>query len=70
MVAQICYPSLLDLNLIDELNMSIIPVVLGEGKPMVDPLKQRAYLTLVDTKKFSSGTVQLIYQVKKNENGR
>jgi dihydrofolate reductase len=55
--------SLLDLNLIDELIMSVIPVVLGEGRPMVNTLKQRAYLTLVDTKKFSSGTVQLIYQV-------
>ena len=56
--------SLLDLNLIDELNMSVIPVVLGEGMPMVNTLKQRVYLTLVDIKKFSSGTVQLIYQVK------
>ena len=56
--------SLLDLNLVDELNMSVIPVVLGEGKPMVNILKQRAYLTLVDTKKFPSGIVQLIYQVK------
>ena len=55
--------SLLDLHLIDELNMSIIPVVLGEGKAMVDPLKQRAHLILIDTKKFSSGTVQLIYKV-------
>lgn len=56
--------SLLDFDLVDELNMSVIPVILGEGKPMVDVLKQRAYLTLIDTKKFSSGTVQLIYQVK------
>lgn len=55
--------SLLDLNLIDELNMTVIPVVLGEGKPMVTALKQRAYLTLLDTRRFSSGAVQLIYQV-------
>ena len=56
--------SLLDLNLVDELTMSIIPVVLGQGKPMVDILKQRVYLTLIETKKFSSGTVQLIYKVR------
>lgn len=55
--------SLLDFNLIDELNMSIIPVLLGQGKPMVDILKQRVHLNLIETKKFSSGTVQLIYQV-------
>lgn len=60
--------SLLDLNLIDELNMSVIPVLLGDGKPMVDILKERAYLTLVETKQFLSGTVQLIYQVKQNIN--
>ena len=56
--------SLLDLNLIDELNMSIIPILLGEGKPMVDILQQRVYLTLIDTRKFSSGIVQLNYQVR------
>jgi dihydrofolate reductase len=56
--------SLLDLHLIDELNMSVIPVVLGDGKPIVNNLKQRVYLTLLDTKTFSNGTVQLIYQVK------
>jgi dihydrofolate reductase len=44
--------SLLDLNLIDELNMSVIPVVLGEGKPMVSILKQRVYLTLLETNKI------------------
>lgn len=38
--------------------MSIIPVVLGEGKPMVNNLKQRVHLTLIDTKKF-------IYEVGK-----
>lgn len=56
--------SLLDLNLVDELIMSILPVVLGEGKPMVDNIKQRVYLKLIETKKFSSGTVQLIYHVR------
>ena len=56
--------SLLDLNLIDELNMSIIPVLLGAGKPMVDILQHRVYLTLTETKAFSSGIIQLIYQVR------
>jgi dihydrofolate reductase len=56
--------ALLDLNLIDELMMSISPIILGQGKPMVDILKQRVHLTLIDTKRFSSGTVQLIYKVR------
>ena len=57
--------SLLDNNLVDEINMTVIPVILGKGKPMVADLKQRVYLTLIDTKKFSKGSVQLIYAVKK-----
>jgi len=56
--------SLLDLNLIDELMMTISPIILGQGKPMLDILKQRIHLTLIDTKRFSSGTVQLIYKVR------
>jgi len=56
--------SLLDLNLIDELMMTISPIILGQGKPMLDILKQRVHLTLIDTKRFSSGTVQLIYKVR------
>src|SRR4030095_12498011 len=56
--------SLLELNLVDELNMSIMPVLLGQGKPMVDTLHQRVYLTLIETMKLSSGTVQLTYHVR------
>jgi len=56
--------SLLDLGLVDELNMSVIPVILGQGKRMVDILKERVHLTLIETKKFSSGTVQLAYRVE------
>jgi dihydrofolate reductase len=59
--------SLLDLNLVDELNMTIIPIVLGQGKPMIDILQQRVYLTLIETQAFSSGSVQLIYKIGKNK---
>jgi dihydrofolate reductase len=57
--------SLLDLDLIDELTMSVIPVILGQGMSMVNILKQRIYLTLIETKNFSGGTVQLRYEVQK-----
>lgn len=62
--------SLLDFNLVDELTMSVIPVVLGQGKPMVNTLKQRVNLTLIETRRFSSGTVQLIYHIRKKQNGQ
>lgn len=57
--------SLLNLNLVDEISMAIIPVLLGSGIPMVGELKKRTMLTLTDTKKYSNGTVQLTYDVKK-----
>jgi dihydrofolate reductase len=55
--------SLLDLNLVDELNMSVIPVLLGQGKRMLEPLKERIQLTLTGSRKFSNGTTQLTYAV-------
>lgn len=51
-------------GLIDEYRLSIHPVVLGAGKPLFKDLKERLNLKLIDTKVFSSGVVQLIYQHK------
>ncbi len=55
--------SLLDLELVDELSVSIIPVLLGKGKPMVDILKDKILLELTDLKKYSNGTVQVSYKI-------
>jgi dihydrofolate reductase len=55
---------LLDLNVVDELSIAIIPVLLGRGKPMVDELTSRVWLSLVKTHTYSNGTVQLTYTVK------
>lgn len=55
--------SLLDLELVDEIDMSIIPVLLGQGKPMVDVLKHKILLDLIDIKKYSNGTVALSYKI-------
>lgn len=49
--------SLLDLGLIDEIAMTVIPILLGAGKPMVNSLAERVWLTLDDTKSFSNGNV-------------
>lgn len=55
------------LGLVDELRLSVHPVVLGEGKPLFTDIKQRLNLKLTDTKRFSSGVVQLCYQILRTE---
>lgn len=57
---------LLDLQVVDELSIAVIPVLLGKGKPMVDELTGRVWLTLVKTHTYSNGTVQLTYSVRYN----
>ena len=62
--------SLLDMKLVDEISIAVIPVLLGNGKPMVDVLRNTVWLTLTDTKRYSNGTVQLTYDVQKNKTTR
>lgn len=49
------------LGLVDEYRLSVHPVILGEGKPLFNDIKQRMNLKLANTRTFSSGVVQLIY---------
>ncbi|MBP3963133.1 dihydrofolate reductase family protein [Paenibacillus lignilyticus] len=51
------------LGLVDEFRLSVHPVLLGEGTPMFNDIKQRLNLKLKHTRPFSSGVVQLIYQL-------
>jgi dihydrofolate reductase len=55
--------SLLDLNLVDELSVAVIPVLLGAGKPMVSILDKQVKLKLTKTHSYSNGTVQLTYLI-------
>ena len=58
--------SLLNLDLVDELSIAVIPVLLGAGIPLVKALNKRTMLTLTDTKKYSNGTVKLSYTVNRS----
>jgi dihydrofolate reductase len=58
--------SFLDMDLVDEISMAVIPVLLGTGTPMVRELQKRILLTLTDTKNYSNGTVQLTYTVNRS----
>ncbi|RKJ29791.1 dihydrofolate reductase, partial [Butyricicoccus sp. 1XD8-22] len=48
----------------DEFRLSVHPIILGEGKPLFIDIKQRLNLKLVNTRKFSSGVIQLIYHLE------
>ena len=54
--------SLLNLNLIDEFQLTVHPVIAGKGLQMFDDISERIVLKLLKTKKFTSGAVTLSYQ--------
>ena len=54
---------LLDLRLIDEIGLSIIPVVLGSGVPFFGAISSSTTLELLECRPFPSGIVALNYRV-------
>jgi dihydrofolate reductase len=53
---------LMKLNLIDEYQLCIHPIVAGKGMPLFDDVKDRAIFKLIKTKAFNSGAVTLYYE--------
>jgi dihydrofolate reductase len=58
--------SFLDVGELDEFVVSVIPVFIGEGIPLIAPKRRTVPLKLVSTKKFPDGVVQLHYKVTKS----
>jgi dihydrofolate reductase len=60
------FRSMLDLGLVDELEVSVIPVLLGGGLPLLPPRVRRSTLELKEHKIYpNTGTVFLRYAVVK-----
>jgi dihydrofolate reductase len=55
--------SFLDEGQIDEFSISVIPVFIGEGIPLIQPARRSVPLRLLSTRKFVDGVVQLNYRV-------
>ena len=53
---------LMELNLIDEYQLMVHPVVAGSGLPLFENINDRTLLKLIKTKTFSSGAVTLYYE--------
>ncbi|XOV94115.1 MAG: dihydrofolate reductase family protein [Bacteroidota bacterium] len=54
---------LMKLNLIDEFQLCIHPVIAGGGLPLFENMHDRMMLKLIKTKTFGSGAVTLYYEI-------
>jgi dihydrofolate reductase len=54
--------SLMQLDLVDEVQLAVHPVILGGGKPMFPSLDQLQRLRLIETRQFENEVVLLKYQ--------
>jgi dihydrofolate reductase len=58
---------LMKLNLIDEYQLCVHPVVAGSGLPLFENINDRTILKLIKTKTFSGGAVTLYYEPTKEK---
>ncbi len=56
--------SFLDEGEIDELRIHVIPILIGEGIPLIKPRHRAIPLKLLSSKAFPDGVVELNYRVK------
>ena len=54
-----------DAGLLDELHLTVVPVVLGAGKPLFDRRLPGGEMQLLGTRAFDTGMVELRYEVKR-----
>jgi dihydrofolate reductase len=59
--------ALMKAGLVDEIQLTVHPIVLGKGRPEFKDLNERYPLKLIDVKRFDSAAVNLIYQPLKQE---
>ncbi|RPI65404.1 MAG: dihydrofolate reductase [Ignavibacteriae bacterium] len=56
--------SFLEADLLDELEIYIIPVILGQGTTLFGAGTLRRALTLIEAKRFENGVIKSLYHVK------
>ena len=53
------------LKLADEIRLSIVPIILGEGTLFLDQVGQEQALHLKDVTTYKNGMVELVYEIRK-----
>jgi dihydrofolate reductase len=59
--------SFLDEGEIDEFNIKVVPILIGEGIPLIQPRHRLIRLKMLSSKKFSDGVVSLRYQLARGK---
>ena len=54
-----------DEGLLDEVLLTVVPVVLGGGKPLFDRRVPGGPIQLTGTRRFDSGMVELRYEIRR-----
>jgi dihydrofolate reductase len=60
----VLFRSLADAGLVDTVELSVVPILLGGGIPLVPPGPKRVPLELTESKTFPSGRVSLSYSIR------
>jgi len=55
--------SLMNLKLVDEVHLSVHPILLGGGKPLFRDITDRINLKIIDTKTYPTGLVSMKYSL-------
>lgn len=55
--------SLMNLRLVDEIWLSVHPIILGAGKALFNNTRSRIPLKLIDSKTYSTGLISLKYEL-------
>ncbi len=58
----------LDLQMVDSMTLSVIPVMLGSGMSLFSKISKELPCRLVSSQSYPSGLVQLNYEITKSEN--
>jgi dihydrofolate reductase len=54
------------LKLADEIRLSVMPIILGDGTPFLEQVGQEQALHLKDVTAYKNGMVELVYEIRKN----
>lgn len=57
----------LDLQMVDSMTLSLIPIVLGAGIPLFNSISKEHECRLISSQSYPSGLVQLIYDMSQKE---